>query len=199
MKERSLLGFAVSLAFLSIGSLTIPHFATAAPAPIFRPILRDIQNQLPRGMVMRLPASLELTGINGRIKIYPILEPPGRDYFRISLASEPNCQARYCGLGYIAASQPSSDYSDFVESLGDERYRHTARITLRKRISGTYVYAYTGGASSGLFGVVFWEQDGLTFVLSLPFTPYLTLAQNKQKIIDIAISMANELPIRSTR
>lgn len=74
MKGRSLFGLMVSLAVLGVGTRLQP--VTAAPAPTFRPILRDIQNQLPRGMVMRLPASLELINFQGKkITIYPVLEP----------------------------------------------------------------------------------------------------------------------------
>jgi hypothetical protein len=193
MKKRTLLGLMVNLTVLATSSLTLIQSATAAHAPIFRPIIREIQNQLPRGMVMRLPTSLELTNIDGeRIAIYPILEPDSTEELRISLVTEPNCQARYCQRGYIAAFQPRLNRSEFVESLGADQNRHTARITLKTGIVGTYVHADTGGASSGSFGVVIWEQDGQTFVVSLPLL-------DKQKILDIATSMANEPPVRSAR
>jgi hypothetical protein len=193
MKEQSILRTVVILAVLATSSLTLLQSAAAAPAPIFRPIIREIQNQLTRGMVMRLPASLELTNIDGeRVTIYPILEPDSREELRISLVTEPNCQARYCQWGYIATFQPSLNHSNFLESVGTDQYRHTARITLKKGIIGTYVNADTGGVSSIPFGVVIWEQDGQTFVVSLPLV-------NKQKILDIAISIANELPITSAR
>ncbi len=199
MKGRSLFGFIVSVSLLGIGLFTRPQFTIATPAPIFRPIIRNVQNQLPRRMIMRLPASLDITGVNGRIRIYPILEPNsrscfGRNCFRISLASEPDCQARACGLGYIATFRPSSDYADIVQSLGDERYRVTSSISLREGIRGTYVYADPRGVSSGPFSAVIWNQNGQTFIVSLPFSQ-----QEKQKIINIAISMANEPPIRSIR
>jgi hypothetical protein len=199
MKERSLFGFMVSVSLLGICLLTIPQFTIAVPAPIFRPIIRDIQNQLPRRMIMRMPASLDITGVNGRLRIYPILEPNSRNCFRsncfrVSLTSEPDCQARACGLGYIATFRPSSDYSDIVQSLGDERYRRTSSITLREGIRGTYVYADPRGVSSGPFSVVIWNQNGQTFIVSLPLSQ-----QEKQKIINIAISMANDPPIRSIR
>ena len=97
-------------------------------------------------------------------------------------------------MGYIATFRPSSDYSDIVQSLGDERYRRTSSITLREGIRGTYVYADPRGVSSGPFSVVIWNQNGQTFIVSLPFSQ-----QEKQKIINMAISMANEPPIRSIR
>jgi hypothetical protein len=190
MKKRSLFGLMVSLAVLGVGSLTRLQPATSAPAPSFRPILRDIQNQLPRGMVMRLPASLELIDFQGKkITIYPILEPYRRGEFRISLNTTPNCQAHFCQFGYIAAFQQNSkNYHLGLRSRG-------VPITLGEKVSGVYVYVDIRGASTTPYGLVTWEQNNLSYLVSLPFSPGLTLAQNKQLIINIATSMANEPPI----
>jgi hypothetical protein len=66
-------------------------------------------------MVMRLPAALELTDIDGeRIAIYPILEPDSTEKLTISLNTKPNCQARACMSGYIATFQPRLNRSEFV-------------------------------------------------------------------------------------
>jgi hypothetical protein len=192
MKGRSLFGFTVSLAIAGVSLLSRLQPATSAPAPTFRPILRDIQNQLPRGMVMRLPASLELTDFQGKkITMYPILEPYRRGEFRLSLVTEPSCQARYCQIGYIAAFQKNqnSDNPHLAQRSSG------VPVNLGEKVRGVYVAVDSRGASSGPYGLVIWEQNNLTFLVSLPFNPNLTLAQNKQKIIDIATSMANEPPI----
>lgn len=194
MKRRSLFGLMVSLGILGAGVLAKPQSTFAEPAPIFKPILKDIQNQLPRGMVMRLPASLELINFQGKkITIYPILEPYRRGEFRISLNTTPNCQAHFCQFGSIAAfQQNSNNYHLGLRSRG-------VPITLGKKVSGVYVYVDIRGASTTPYGLVAWEQNNLSYLVSLPFSPGLSLAQNKQLIINIATSMANENPIKSTR
>lgn len=47
MKGRSLFGLMVSLGILGAGVLAKPQSTIAEPAAIFKPILRDIPNQLP--------------------------------------------------------------------------------------------------------------------------------------------------------
>jgi hypothetical protein len=143
-------------------------------------------------MVMRLPASLELTDLQGKkITMYLILEPYRRGELRISLVTEPSCRARYCQFGYIAAFQNNQNSDNF----------HLAQrssgvpVNLGEKVRGVYVAVDPKGASSGPYGLVIWEQNNLSFLVSLPFNPNLTLAQNKQKIISIATSMVNEPPI----
>ncbi len=194
MKTRSLFGLIVSLGILGVGVLAKPQSTIAEPASIFKPIIRNMENQLPRGMVMRLPASLELINFQGKkITIYPILEPYRRGEIRISMNTTPNCQAHFCQFGYIAAfQQNSNNYHLGLRSRG-------VPITLGKKVSGVYVYVDIRGASTTPYGLVAWEQNNLSYLVSLPFSPGLSLAQNKQLIINIATSMANESPIKSTR
>ncbi len=76
MKRSSLFSLMTSLAILSVGTLTRNQSAMAEPASIFRPLLRDIQAQLPRDMVMRLPASIpyrSLPPANSNNTLYPYL------------------------------------------------------------------------------------------------------------------------------
>ncbi len=187
MKRHLLLLIIVSLTVLGRSSLT-----AAEPAPIFRPVVRDIQNQLEPGMVMRLPASLEILGVNGNITLYPILEPRAGE-FRISLVSQPNCQGRFCQVGYIAALLQGNENPHLnLRSQG-------IPITLKPEVRGVYVYVDIRGASSVPYGLVIWEQDSFNFIVSLSYSPRLTLEQNKNKIIDVAASMANEPPIESAK
>ncbi|WP_155967626.1 hypothetical protein [Kamptonema formosum] len=190
MKGHFLLSFMVSLAVLGVGTLTKQTPAQAEPASIFRPIIRDIQNRLTQGMVMRLPAYLEV--INERekpITLYAILEPYKDRELRISLVSTPDCRARFCQLGYIAAVREGSDNRHLDQKSSG------VPINLGQGVSGVYVAVNPRGASSGPYGLAIWEQNGLTFVVSQPYFPGLTSEQNKQRIIDIASSMANEPPI----
>ncbi|MEK0195022.1 hypothetical protein, partial [Microcoleus anatoxicus] len=87
MKGRSLLGIMLSWTVLGVYCLTKPQTANAEPAPIFRPILRDIQNQLKTGWVMRLPSSVNISDT----QLYPqvITTIPGK--FAVWLNSQPNC------------------------------------------------------------------------------------------------------------
>lgn len=177
MKGRSLFNFTVGLVILSAGELSRIQSATAAPAPAFRPIVRDIQNRLPRGMVMRLPAFINFRNIT---TVYPILEPYESGRFRISLTSEPGCRGRYCELGYIAGIRRDSYYGSSDWEWARTEQKTGTSITLRRGVRGVYINVIRGGA-------VIWEQDGLVFIVSL--------GGDKQKIIDTAISMANESPI----
>jgi hypothetical protein len=61
MKGQSIVSLLVSFAVLNTGLVTRQISATATPAPIFRPVIRNIQNQLPRNLVFRLPSSLPAT------------------------------------------------------------------------------------------------------------------------------------------
>ncbi|HAT14490.1 MAG TPA: hypothetical protein DCS91_13805 [Microcoleaceae bacterium UBA11344] len=59
MKARSPITITISLGICTVFGaycLTKPQTANAEPAPMFKPILRDIQNklQLPKGWVIRL-------------------------------------------------------------------------------------------------------------------------------------------------
>jgi hypothetical protein len=76
----------------------------AEPASIFRPILRDIQNQLPRGWVMRLPSAVNLS--DNPLYSQVVTTIPGE--FAVFLNSQPNCTARSCQFGIITVAQDSA-------------------------------------------------------------------------------------------
>jgi hypothetical protein len=178
----------VSLAILSVGSLTRMQSAEAEPAPMFRPILRDIQNQIPKGMVMRLPASIP----NNGMKLYPIVPREksdflGDDAFVIGLASTPNCDATACNIGNLAVSRRNHSYSS---ELLQESRQNGEPITLKKGIRGFYFYKRAG--SAGYRWEVVWEQNGMVFEVDFR-------RMSRKQVIDVAISMANESPIRSAR
>lgn len=105
-QKRNFLATVTSLVLFSTVLLTKNVSVNSEPAPIFTPILRDIQNQLPKGMVLRLPSRVNIRNI----PIYPqvVTTIPGR--FAVSLNTQPNCMDRVCQLGIISvAENPESN------------------------------------------------------------------------------------------
>ena len=188
MKRRStLMSF-----MLSLGVISFLQPANAAPAPAFRPILQSIRDQLPEGMVMRLPSFLYLYGGPGiKRNEYANLESYQANELRISVTSQPNCGARACQNGYIAVLKSSLEdaHVKFLRS-DSESILHRDMITLAKGVKGTYIFVNMRGASGGSYHAVLWEQDGLTFVVS-------GVLPDKQGVIEIAKSMAKEPPVLS--
>ncbi|WP_237396883.1 hypothetical protein [Okeania sp. KiyG1] len=172
---------------------------------IFKPILRDIQEQLPSNWVMRLPSDIVMTRADGtRVPIYARVKP-SRDssynYFRIILTSRPNCQARACLFGLLAtfSKEDLPSYSNWINSFSS-KYRRVAPITLANGIRGTYAQVDPRGASTGPFGVgpfgvVLWEQDNQVFFVSLGYAS--SIEEGKEDVILAAMSMAKEPPIAS--
>ena len=111
MKKQSILGILLSCAVLGAGYLTKPQTASAAPASIFTPIIRDVKNKIPRGWVMRLPSRVNLSNI----KLYPQVITTIPRQFAVWLNSRPNCMDRSCQFGVIAVAQDST-YADNLRS-----------------------------------------------------------------------------------
>jgi hypothetical protein len=88
----------------------------ADPDPAFKPILADIQRQLPKGWSMRLPSTLYMTNYQGnQVQIYPRFEKQFGKGVAISLDNQPNCEARACYVGMITMAK---EYDEFdQESL----------------------------------------------------------------------------------
>jgi hypothetical protein len=116
IKRRSLFSLIVSLAILGVGLLTRNQPANAEPAPIFRPLLRDIQSQLARGMVMRLPASIpyrSLPPANSNNTLYPYLSSRGGE-LSIQLYYRPGCRANACFTGIFSVSNVDAERASLV-------------------------------------------------------------------------------------
>lgn len=86
MKNRSFLVITICCAVLGAYCTTKPQTASAEPASMFRPIIREIQNQLPRGWVMRLPSRVNISDN----PLYPEVVAL-REEFAVFLNSQPNC------------------------------------------------------------------------------------------------------------
>jgi hypothetical protein len=227
MKGRSLFGFMVSLTVLGAGALAKPQSTIAEPAPIFRPILRDLQNQLPRGMVMRLPSMVNIS--DNRLYSQVITTIPGE--FAVFLNSQPDCKARACQFGIITVAKDSEyanrlrsspifsraemervrairqrDYQTRTESEKRELIRSEmavldrSPITLKQGIQGLFIITNSGGASTPPSLHVIWKQDGLNFRASRKGgldRDGNVIQRQKSDLINLAILMANEPPIKS--
>ncbi|NJL68191.1 MAG: hypothetical protein HC894_18425 [Microcoleus sp. SM1_3_4] len=101
MKKQLILGMILVSTVLGIDYLTKPQTVNAAPASIFTPLLRTVKNQLPRGWVMRLPSSVNLSNT----KLYPevVTNSPGE--FAVWLNSQPNCMSRSCQFAVIGVAK----------------------------------------------------------------------------------------------
>jgi hypothetical protein len=227
MKKQSILGILLSCAVLGACYLTKPQTVNAAPASIFTPIIRDIQNQIPRGWVMRLPSSVNISNT----KLYPQVMTYSPREFAVFLNSQPNCMTRSCFLGVIAVAK-DSEYADNLRSkhIFSKTYMQRVKairkrdyqtrtesetkllissemavlertpITLKQGIQGIFILQNGGGASTPPSLHVLWKQDGLNYRASvgciLDRNDNVTPSQ-KSALIDLAISMAKESPIKS--
>jgi hypothetical protein len=226
-RKQSILGIMLSCAVLGACYLTKPQTVNAAPASIFTPIIRDIKNQIPRGWVMRLPASVNLSNT----KLYPqvITTIPGE--FAVFLNSQPNCMTRSCYFGVIAVAK-DSEYANSLRSkhIFSKTYMQRVRairqrdsktwtesdmkllnnsdmivlertaISLKQGIEGVFIVQNGGGASTPPSLHVLWKQDGLNYRASVGCIldrNYNVPPSQKSALINLAISMAKESPIKS--
>ena len=228
MKKQSILGIMLSCAVLGACYLTRPQTVNAAPTSIFTPIIRDIKNQIPRGWVMRLPSSVNISNT----KLYPqvITTIPGE--FAVFLNSEPNCNARFCYFGVIAVAQ-NSEYANDLRSkpifskISLQRVRAIRQrssqtiteseikllissdmvvlertpITLKPGIQGVFIVQNGGGASTPPSLHVLWKQDGLIYRATIKggfdYDWSVVIQSQKSALINLAVSMAKESPIKS--
>ncbi|GET36410.1 hypothetical protein MiSe_11610 [Microseira wollei NIES-4236] len=169
MKARSLLSFMVSLSALVTGLSTRPQSATAAPAPIFRPIIRDIQNQLPRNLVFRLPSNLP-TSLHRSNRLAGV-EPEfraDRESFSLTIKYV-GCERDFQpgGRGYAINCVPLSIYSSTLSSQGyqefNQRFRQYATsVNLQRNVQ-----AYHSTLGDGWYTIQ-WVQDRTFFMISSP-------------------------------
>ncbi|MBW4518187.1 MAG: DUF4367 domain-containing protein [Scytolyngbya sp. HA4215-MV1] len=153
-------------------------------APTLQRLVPQIKVGLPPGMVMRLPTAIEGVAYDGRkFPIYGKILPRDDDQFTIQLVATPDCDVRVCQVGYIGVAPWKTDLSD-----GDK----VESVNLTSTIRGKYSYrTFPGSASSPPVHSVVWEQGGFVYVVSS--------FMNKQKVLEIAKSMANGVVIQSQR
>jgi hypothetical protein len=228
MKKQKIkfLATVTSLLLLSTVSLAKNVSVNAEPAPIFTPILRDIQNQLPKGMVMRLPSRVNIRNLPLYAQV--VTSNPGR--FAVLLNTQPNCIARVCQLGIISVaenpesnniqrSRPIFSKSDIerVRAIrqrdpqtwteADKQYFQRSAgailerspITLKNGVEGFFIVKNATGASTPAALSVIWAQDGLNYHVWIKGgvdSDGNAIQDQKSEIINLAISMANEIPIQ---
>jgi hypothetical protein len=177
--------------------------AIAAPDSVFNPILRDIQNQLPRGMVMRLPSVLRVYDTTGRTSVYPAVKVSNDGSgLSVFFYAQPQCEFRACMRGRLSVSKGLASFEKSLVSDPISNQSHPNQpnrfcgiisrkvITLKDSVEAFSVDFDTCGVSSGRFNSIIWNQDGYYFYVSVG---------NGTTNVDIARSMANETPIRSNR
>lgn len=199
MKKRNSI---VLITALAIASQTLVLQVTAAPDSVFNPVLQDIRNQLPSGMVMRLPSGSKFFDYQGQKKVvYPTaVSQNGANGLNVFLSSTPNCGSRSCGYGYLKVSKSLDEFENSLFTKPISNQMHPSQpgricgivskkeVSLNKSINAMSFNLDTCGASSGKYELVIWKQDGYFFVVSVG-------ASN----LNVARSMANEPPIRSNR
>jgi hypothetical protein len=186
---RNLVTLPVVLAVL--GS-TLP--ATAIPSEIFTAQLPEIQQNVPSGYGMRLPEQIRLT--NGSdaygsklrdllsqltVRVFPSPRGLTIGLYGCETAATP------CLVGTFSADSPNSvsTIHDFAKhkAIGDE-------ISLAKNIQGYFLDGNTQSPKLP-FSSLMWKQDELIHTVSFP-------AKERQNILFMGYSMANQPPIRRT-
>jgi hypothetical protein len=171
MTSKRLITCLTCLAILGTGLQIEMQSAIAVPAALFTPILNDIRASLPKGLQMRLPASIPASSI----RLYPFIAKPKDGSFQVRIGTTPNCgtssNSARCTVGAFVV----------VPIKNSQKWppRGSTRLNLSRGIPGYY----TGGASQFLA----WQQDGLRFAIAAP--PQIV---SRQQLREIANSMINE-------
>lgn len=163
----------LSTGLLSI-ALTLP--VQAEPAPVFQPVLDEIRQQLPDGMIMRLPATLP----NVSDSLYPFIISDEKG-LRVYLSTDPTCNQPDCTVGGIAAMLPE-EFARWSRKLED-----STSINLPDGIQGHY---FTIGQGDHADQYLLWQQDGTGFVIGADIR-----AISQPDLMQIAASMVSEPPI----
>ena len=169
---------------LSVLSTTMG--VSARPAPIFIPHLEDIQQKLPSGLAMRLPAEIPLNEPSDIdesklvVRVFPSETP---ESFTVSLFT---CErGPYpCLLGSFSVESKTNS------SAKRDLERHRAigdRIPLTRNIKG---YLIEGPRQNPLyaFSTMMWQQNDMICTISFP-------ASERENIRLMAVSMAQEQPL----
>ena len=171
------------LSFLVIGTTffsAIP-ISKAEPADIFKPLVKDIRQQLPKGLDMRLPSYIPASDA----KLYPFVESDDKG-LRVNIGIKPDCASSSnpasCTVGIIAVLTPAA-ITDWPPK-GDNRQE----VNLSNNVNGYY---FTRGSGKSEIQYVGWEQDKQKFGIAV-----LSALTPKKDLLDIAKSMVNEPPIK---
>jgi hypothetical protein len=181
MLRRVVMGAIALASFLPVAP------AAARPAEIFEPYLPQIQQSLPPGHVMRLPSQVRLGSsvvVDPQeliVRVFPARQPAT---MTVSLFA---CEtgAYPCLVGSFSSMRANDPTAQ------QELSRHQAMatsITLKPGIQG-FLREGARQAPASNFSSVMWQQDGMIYTVSF-------LAHERQNILNMALSMANDIPIR---
>ncbi|WP_293147486.1 MULTISPECIES: hypothetical protein [unclassified Microcoleus] len=177
MKLQALFAGLVSLTVLGSGLLAVES-AIAQPASVFRPLIDDIRRQLPKGLKMRLPASIPATPI----QLYPFIESDGK-VFKVNIGIKPECgksaNASSCTVGVFAVVSPAHSKN------WPGQDQDISPINLSGGIRGYYL-AKGGGRT------ISWEQEGLRYAVAVSAS-----AVSQQQLLDLVNSMVSQPAIAS--
>ncbi|MCU0526408.1 MAG: hypothetical protein MUF72_16470 [Elainella sp. Prado103] len=177
-----------------IGGLTLigwfgcQSIASARPAAIFDPYIYQIRQELPPNFEMRLPAEVLLTagpGLEPEELIIKLL--PTRSPSRLTIGLFTCDRSPFpCLVGGFTVE---SSQSESAQRSLDQHRQLGSPITLAEGIQG---YMQDGPLlmPASDFSTLMWEQRGMVYTLSF-------LAAERENILTMGRSMANQLPLRS--
>lgn len=175
----------------AISAIGLAARAVASPAEIFTPYLDRIQRELPAPLVMRLPTEVRLGGPADdefiqqlTVRVFSSASPPGVTVGLFSCGDG----SQFCLIGTFSVASASSPTAQ-----ADFR-RHVAAANPIQLTKGVRGYLLDGSTKQppSLFSSVMWSQDGVFHSLSFA-------EPERQNILYMAVSMANNEPIRSQR
>lgn len=165
-------------------------YLSVLPADIFTPHLEQIRKSLPPGLVMRLPFPIsESDNWNVSSPKYSVRVSPSASQPELTVSvfscdkQQPSCLVSR----FIAAAKSSIDAQREFKN-----YQTVAiPIKLANNIQGYFLEGSRSKPASELSSVM-WEQDNQFYTVSLP-------TSLRQELFDIANSMAEAVPVESTR
>lgn len=180
--------FLSHVAAASTLSVIAPTAVLAQPASIFRPLLGQLQREMPQGSTIRLPGDDVINRLASKSQPPPswlgatLFKWKGETHVMLcnSLCRPCVSPGNACIDGRIVFRHAAPTRSD---KLWIEKH---ANITLAGDVRG--VYESAEGAASGTLRGVTWIQDNRIYNVNGRF--------EKQDVLDLAISMANQRPIR---
>lgn len=174
-----------------ISAIELAARVAASPADIFAPYVDRIQRELPASLVMRLPTQIRLGGPADdefiqrlTVHVFSSTSPPEMTVGLFSCGDG----SQFCLIGTFSAA---SDRSVMAQA---EFQRHVAAanpIQLTRDVRG-YLQDGSTKQPPSLFSSVMWQQDGAFHSLSFA-------EPERQNMLYMAVSMANNEPIRSQR
>ncbi len=179
-----------TIALISLGAWFGAGAASARPAAVFNPYIYQIRQELPPRYEMRLPSEILLTagpGLEPEGLIVKLLPSPNPGRLTIGLLT---CErsAFPCLVGGFSVDSSAS------ESAQQELDRHRRQgnpITLANGIRG-YLREGPSLKPASDFSSLMWQQNGMIYTVSF-------LAAERENILNMGRSMANQPPLRSVQ